>query len=181
MFNLDLDVIDLELFFLPDNNKVSNSKEKKAFKVRYHMEPGWTKPEIKFDTSIDPEEVKKYLNKIKSSESNDVIYMRSNRKSKLLNASELTLVPKSDKVLTIEEPYAEINDLGSSIEILVEVPGINDGKLTIEVTNKENQLFVEALNENKQYQKFIDLDFHVADDRLNYTIKNGLILIQIEK
>jgi hypothetical protein len=131
-FKFDADLHDVDFLFIPepiDFDKDLQDKNIKGFKVSYHYESGMDKPEIRIEGDVDDNEIRKYLKGAKLQRNPRFRLLKGGKnQNKEIDASTFALAPCNDEEENCSlEPYSEIYHLNDSIEIILEVPGIEKG------------------------------------------------------
>lgn len=79
----------------------------------------------------------------------------------------------------VREPLVDLFDEEDKIIIIAEIPGVEEGKIKIEV--KDDILELKAEDSDKKYHKEILLPSKVKRESLRSTYKNGVLEITISK
>ena len=77
------------------------------------------------------------------------------------------------------EPMTDVMDLGDSVSVTVELPGV--GKDDIELRTTPNRLAIRVDTPERQYHKEVDLDTPVDPKSVRATYKNGVLDILLKK
>jgi HSP20 family molecular chaperone IbpA len=176
----------LDFLFIPESesNLKFNPKDKKirAFKISYHFETGMEKPEIKFEGDIDDKKIQEYLKNVDLSKNPSLKKLFKAKSIEEIDANKLSLSftdPK--KNLSITEPQTEINDYKDKIEIVLDIPGIREDDVKIDIIEGGTKLIFNAANNNRRYMKDIFLPFEVSTNDYEIEVKNGLAIILVNR
>lgn len=85
---------------------------------------------------------------------------------------------KGPKIVKIQEPLTDIFDEGNSILVVVEIPGVQENEIKINL--QENTLFLETAGQRK-YAKKITLPTKVDFESKETTFKNGILELRLKK
>ncbi|HDZ18150.1 MAG TPA: hypothetical protein ENH75_07670 [archaeon] len=188
-FKIDSEVFDVDFIFIPESDfmlkKNLHSENAKGFKISYHFEPGMKKPGIKIEENIDNKKIREYLKDINSSKAPRIRDIYDHRKKTEIDASELSLdVYKSKEespMPSVLEPFTEISEDDLSIEILVEIPGMNKEDVDIILKDEGRIFMVTAENENRKYMKTIPFPFKTSLKNYRMEVNNGIATIKVIK
>ncbi len=185
-FKLDSDKFDVDFLFIPDSENKSklkpDDKKVKGIKISYHFETGMEKPEIRIEGNIDEKKIQEYFEGIDISKYPSIKKLLESRNIEEIDVSELSLESSEyDKDLNIIEPHTEINDYNEYTEIVLEIPGINEEEIMIDICDEGNKLIFKAENENRKYIKNVNLPLITSTKDYNVEVKNGLAIILIKK
>lgn len=185
-FKFDSSLFNVEFFLFPESGfkKDLNELDQKGYKVSYHFEKGMDKPDIKIEGDIDENKLREYLKKFNIDEIphfNKI--MKSNKTSKrVYDANELSLKPcDRNDPSCIVEPYTEMNDFGNSTEIIIEIPGINQDDILVNIHDGGRKLTFSAQNEKRNYVKQIQLPFKSTMDNYSIEVNNGIAVLKVKK
>ena len=101
-----------------------------------------------------------------------------------LTTSELIFVGLGlydEKDLSIKEPHTEINDYEDKIEIVLDIPGINEEDVKIDISEGGTELMFNAENNNRRYMKKFFLPFKDLTKDYEIEVKNGLAIILVKR
>jgi HSP20 family protein len=87
--------------------------------------------------------------------------------------------PKGPVVEEVREPIVDLFDEKSHVRLIVELPGVSDEGLSIEL--KGDILNLNAASKERQYAKEILLPCPVKQESLQKSFHNGILEITIEK
>jgi HSP20 family molecular chaperone IbpA len=161
-------------------NDLQDNKNK-GIKISYHFEPGMDEPEVKIESDIDKDKIKEYLKGLNSkNHSNLRKFMKTPSKSnkKYIDAEQLSL--DNSKKKKEREPLTEVHDYANYTEIILEVPGIREEDVEIEITNDGKTFEFSAENENSRYVKMLPLTFRIRDPDYSINVNNGIAIIKIK-
>lgn len=79
----------------------------------------------------------------------------------------------------VREPLVDLFDEADKIVIVAEIPGVEEGKIKVEV--KDDIVELEAEDSDKKYHKEILLPSKVKKESLRSTYKNGVLEITLTK
>ena len=85
--------------------------------------------------------------------------------------------PKGPVVEEVREPIVDIFDESDEIQVVAEMPGIDEKDITIEI--KGDILNISAEGENRKYQKEVLLSREAKTDDMTWTYKNGILEVKI--
>ncbi len=97
-------------------------------------------------------------------------------KPKVEEFGNLHTKQKETKASEEKELLVEVMEKDNSIDILAEVPGVNENELEVSSTSKK--LIIDA---SGRFRKEIALPVEVNPESVNKTLKNGVLTIQLEK
>jgi HSP20 family molecular chaperone IbpA len=185
-FKIDPNLSDVDFFFIPEPINFDFDAQDpniKGFKVSYHFESGMDKPEIRIESDIDKKEIGEYLKGIKIQENPNFKIMRKDQNQREeIDASEFSLTPCVEEVEDCSlEPYSEIHYLEDSVEIILEVPGVEKGHIILSLSNDGRKLKISAKNTIRNFEKEFKLPFRSTLERHVMEINNGLASIIINK
>ncbi|MFW9972752.1 MAG: Hsp20/alpha crystallin family protein, partial [Candidatus Odinarchaeota archaeon] len=99
-----------------------------------------------------------------------------------IDAKKLSLdFSEQERNLSILEPHTEINDYKDYTEIILELPGMSEEDIKIDVSDGGTKLIFNAENNHRRYMKNIYLPFKTTDKNYEIQVKNGLGIITIKK
>jgi len=185
-FKIDSDMFDVDFLFVPDSENKLDLKPKdnkiKGFKISYHFETGMEKPEIKIEGDIDERRIRDYLRDVDLSKYPDMKRLLETRSIKEIDASKLSLeFTEQEEDFSIVEPHTEINNYKDYSEIVLEIPGMSEEDVKIEITEGGTKLIFKAENNNRRYNKSIYLPFKSSTQNYEMEVKNGLAVIFVKK
>ncbi len=85
--------------------------------------------------------------------------------------------PKGPVVEEVREPIVDIFDESDEIQVVAEMPGIDEGDITIEI--KGDILNINAESKNRKYQKEVLLSREAKTDDISWAYKNGILEVKI--
>lgn len=85
--------------------------------------------------------------------------------------------PKGPVVEEVREPIVDIFDEPEEINVVAEMPGIDEKDVQLEI--KGDILNIYAEGKNRKYQKEILLSREAKDDKMTWSYKNGMLEIKI--
>ncbi len=184
--NIDSDRFDIDFLFMPEPNMDlpfnPDDKNLKGFKISYHFSDGMDKPEIRFEGDIDRKKLRKYLRNIDLSKYPQLNQMAKNQKQNVIDAKELFLEPCTNKDdECIIEPFSEINYDDNTVEIIIEMPGIEKGHILISSIEDGGKVKITAENELRKFVKLFDLPFKVKIGDYGLDVNNGVTTILFHK
>ncbi|MFX1379426.1 MAG: hypothetical protein ACFFA4_10070 [Promethearchaeota archaeon] len=185
-FKLDTDVFDVDFLFIPEskNNLKVNPKDNKAegFKISYHFETGMKNPEFKIEGNIDDKKIREYLRNIDLSKYQPLEKRFESSSKQEFDVDQLSLdfTGQEDDIIILE-PLIEINEKKEYLEIILEIPGINEEDAKINISEKGTKLIFNAENNIRRYKKTIDLPFKTCVGNYEMEVKNGLGIITVKK
>ncbi len=185
-FKLDSDKFDVDFLFIPESENKSrlkpDDKKVKGIKISYHFETGMGKPEIRIEGNIDEKKIQEYLEGIDIAKYPSLKKLLESKTIEEIDVSELSLESNEyNENLNEIEPHTEINDYKDYTEIVLEIPGISEEEVIIDISEEENKLIFKAKNENRKYIKNVYLPFIASTKDYNVEVKNGLAIILIKK
>ena len=86
--------------------------------------------------------------------------------------------PKGPVVEEVREPIVDIFEESDEIQVVAEMPGIDEKDITIEI--KGDILNINAEGENRKYQKEVLLSREAKTDDMTWAYKNGILEVKIE-
>jgi HSP20 family molecular chaperone IbpA len=159
-----------------------NDKNVKGFKISYHFTEGMDKPEIHFEGDIDKKELGKYLRNIDLSKHPQFKRMVRENKPNVIDAKELFLEPcNNEDEECIIEPFSEMNSNEETVEIIIEMPGIEKGHILISSVEDGKKVKITAENETKKFLKTFELPFKVKTADYSLDVNNGITTILFTK
>ncbi|MBY8982768.1 MAG: hypothetical protein KGD57_07455 [Candidatus Lokiarchaeota archaeon] len=187
-FKIDDEILDVEFYLFKEadlKNKSKLNSNNNGFKITYHYENGMDEPDIKIQGNIDEIELNEYLKNVDFSKIKNIYNsnINSNRTSNFIDAKDLSLNPdfKQDN-LVYNEPYIEVHDNNDDyIELLLEVPGIQENDILLTVNNDKKTLVFNAENNKKRYHKKIKLPYKVSVANKTIDLNNGIITFKCRK
>jgi HSP20 family molecular chaperone IbpA len=192
-FNIDSDVFDAEFYIFPSSGlgkKFGLDPEDKGFKITYHYERGMDKPEIKIHGNFNKDKLEDYLKRMKFIGKNQPNFkklfqsnIRNKKSQKIVDARELSLQePQGNgEKKEITEPNVELIESGDMIELIIEAPGIKESDIFISLDDQNKVLRFSAENDQRRYNKSIQLPCKssVLNDTLE--INNGIVFFKCKK
>ncbi len=85
--------------------------------------------------------------------------------------------PKGPMVEEVREPIIDIFDESDQINVVAEMPGIDESDIQIDV--KGDILNITAAGKNRKYQKEVLLSRQATADKMTWAYKNGMLEIKI--
>jgi len=85
--------------------------------------------------------------------------------------------PKGPVVEEVREPIVDIFDESDEIQVVAEMPGIDEKDITIEI--KGDILNITAEGKNRKYQKEVLLSREAKADDMTWAYKNGILEVKI--
>ena len=85
--------------------------------------------------------------------------------------------PKGPVVEEVREPIVDIFDEPEEINVVAEMPGIDEKDVQLEING--DILNINAKGKNREYQKEILLSREAKDDEITWSYKNGMLEIKI--
>jgi len=188
-FNIDSDVFDVDFIFIPVPNlnieKNPISEKAKEVKISYHFETGMKKPEIKIEGNIDNKKIWEYLKEMDLSKVPGLKEVYDHRSKTEIDASKLSLevyYPKEEELnASVLEPYTENSGDDLSIEIVIEIPGMDKEDVDIILKDEGRIFMLTAENGNHRYMKTIPLPFKTSLKNYKLEINNGIATIKVTK
>lgn len=173
------------------------NSEFKGTKISYHYEPGMEKPEIKIEGDMDREKLNKLFKKFFSGSPSKMKKIRRvmdqarKEKKPILDANKLTLaqpeLKNKESELHLEEGECKILDpdvdmckRGENIEIIMQVPGIQEDSIIIRFPTTRTLSF-SAEAESRKYVKSIRLPFESSIEQTSVAYNNGLAIIEVAR
>jgi HSP20 family molecular chaperone IbpA len=192
-FDIDSDVFDAEFYIFPSSGlgkKFGLDPEDKGFKITYHYERGMDKPEIKIHGNFNKDKLEDYLKRMKFIGKNQPNFkklfqsnIRNKKSQKIVDARELSLQePQGNgEKKEITEPNVELIESGDMIELIIEAPGIKESDIFISLDDQNKVLRFSAENDQRRYNKSIQLPCKssVLNDTLE--INNGIVFFKCKK
>lgn len=183
-FKINSDMFDVDFLFIPDSENKLDLKPKnnkiKGFKVSYHFETGMEKPEIRIEGDIDESRIREYLKDVDLSEYPYMKRLLETRSVNEIDASKLSL-DFSEHDLSRLEPHTEVNNYKDYAEIVLDIPGMSEEDVFIEIIEGGTKLLFNAENNNRKYTKSIYLPFTSSIENYEIEVKNGLAVILVKK
>ncbi|MBY9007437.1 MAG: hypothetical protein KGD63_11835 [Candidatus Lokiarchaeota archaeon] len=186
--NIDTEIFDVEFFLFSDRelNRKSkfNSKNNNGFKISYHFENGMDEPDIQIHGNIDDINLK-YLKNIEFSKIKDFYNVDNNQNISydIVDGDELSLNPDTkNSELVFQEPYIEIHDLDNFIEIILDVPGIQEDDILISNYHDKKTILFSAESRERRYHKKIRLPSKISsvlNDSME--VNNGIVTFKCKK
>jgi HSP20 family molecular chaperone IbpA len=185
-FKIDSDKFDVDFLFIPESEKGLDLKPKfdksKGFKISYHFETGMEKPEIRFEGNFDDKRIREYFKNIDLLKSPNLKKIFETTSIEEIDASELSLeISEFGTNNAILEPHTEINDYQDFTEILLEVPGLSEEDIVIDIKERGTKLIFKAEGNNRKYNKSVYLPFKSSNNDYELEVKNGLAIIKVKK
>jgi len=185
-FKIDSDYFDIDFLFMPDSEiglkKDIDNKKFKAFKISYHFETGMKKPEVRIEGNIDYNEIKDYLKNVDLSKYPQLKKNLNIKSKKEIDAGKLSLeFHESEVDIDYLEPYIEIMDNNNFFEILLEIPGMNEDDVRINISEDHTQLLFIAEKKNRKYKKSITIPFKCSKENCLLNVNNGIAIIRVSK
>ena len=185
-FKLDSDKFDVDFLFIPDSEKNLKFKPEDekimGFKISYHFESGMEKPEIRIEGDIDEKKIREYFKDVDFSKYPNMKRLLETRSIQEIDAKKLSLeFPEQDNDLAFLEPHTEVNEYKDYTEIVLDIPGISEEDVMIEITKGGTKLIFNAENKIRKYTKNIYLPFKTSTENYELEVKNGLAIIVVKK
>ncbi|MFO7795947.1 MAG: hypothetical protein R6W84_07320 [Promethearchaeia archaeon] len=172
-FNLNSDPFDKFLIEYFNSDDEEEGRNKKSFKISYNYETGMNEPDIRIEGDFNKDIMKDFFGKFEN---------QIPKETKILNAHDIVFDPHEDNDSDIfREPISEINNHDNFTEILLEVPGISFGEISIHLNEIGDVLIFNAQNQNRNYYKEIDLSFVCTFNDTKIELKNGIATIILYK
>ncbi|UCC20052.1 MAG: Hsp20/alpha crystallin family protein [Promethearchaeota archaeon] len=185
-FNINSDMFDVDFLFIPESERDSGlkpqNKKVKGFKISYHFESGMEKPEIRIEGNIDDQKIREYLANVDLSKYPTLKRLFDTETLEPIDANKLSL-DLSEQVdnLSILEPYTEINDYKDYTEIILDIPGMSEKNIKIDISEGGTQLIFNAENKSRRFMKNIYLPFKTNAESYDLEVKNGIGIIIVKK
>jgi HSP20 family molecular chaperone IbpA len=153
------------------------------------------KPEIKIEGDMDREKLNKLFKKFFSGSPSKMKKIRRvmdqarKEKKPILDANKLTLAQPDveHKELHLEDGECKILDpdidmckRGENIEIIMQVPGIQEDSIIIQFPTTRTLSF-SAEGESRKYVKSIRLPFESSIEQTSVAYNNGLAIIEVAR
>ncbi|MFX1309987.1 MAG: hypothetical protein ACFE9M_02070 [Promethearchaeota archaeon] len=185
-FKLDSDKFDVDFLFIPESESNINlkpiDKKIKGFKISYHFETGMEKPEIKIEGNIDDKRIREYLKNIDLSNYPNLKNLFETKYKEEIDANMLSLdFSEQNMDQSILEPHTEVNDYTDFIEIVLDIPGMSEEDVMIDIIEGGTKLIFNAENRNRSYMKSVRLPFKSSAEHFEMEVKNGLAIIKVRK
>ncbi|MFX1591246.1 MAG: Hsp20/alpha crystallin family protein [Promethearchaeota archaeon] len=185
-FKLDSDKFDVDFLFIPESESNINlkpiDKKIKGFKISYHFETGMEKPEIKIEGNIDDKRIREYLKNIDLSNYPKLKNLFETKYKEEIDANMLSLdFSEQNMDQSILEPHTEVNDYTDFIEIVLDIPGMSEEDVMIDIIEGGTKLIFNAENRNRSYMKSVRLPFKSSAELFEMEVKNGLAIIKVRK
>lgn len=185
-FKIESDIFDMDFLFLPESDiykgKIFDDKKIKGFKISFHYETGMDKPEIKIEGNIDNNKLQDYLKNIDISKYPKLKDLLDIKNKKEIDAGELSLeFHEQHKDIDLLEPDTEIIDSNNSLEIILEIPGMDKDNVNVSFNDKGSELIFNAENRNRKYMKNIPLPFKSSKKDFQLEVNNGIANIKLSK
>ena len=186
MLNIDADNFDIDLYFMPEKNikfPLSQDNENmKGFKITFRFHEGMDKPEVRFEGDVDRNKLGEYLKNVDISHLPQFKNLVKKKQSNVIDAKELYLEPCTgkEKECTIE-PFSEMNVNGNTIEIIIEMPGIEKGHILISSLEEGKKVKITAENESRKFLKIFELPYKVKIGDYGMDVNNGITTIKLKK
>ena len=87
--------------------------------------------------------------------------------------------PEGPVVEEVREPMVDVFDETDEIQIIAEMPGIEEKDIKLEI--KGDILNINAEGENRKYQKEVLLSRPAKAEDMNWSYKNGVLEIKVKK
>lgn len=198
-FNFDRDFDkefeEMEKSFEKANEKYKNDPNVKHYSISYRYGTGMDKPEWKISGNLSEEEMNKLVENIQKGNFNfglNFTFPRM-RNEDVLDFKEIAEQPKSnmETIKKLEkpkekkekvEPYADFIENDNDYTIVLEMPGVSQNDVKIEVDEKNNkQLNVRAETHRCIYKKSFKFKTPIKIDNIKISANNGIIQIIIYK
>ncbi len=188
-FNSDSDIFDIDFIFIPVSNlnieKNAISEKAKGVKISYHFETGMRKPEIKIEGNRDNKKIWEYLMQMDLSEVPGLKEVYDHRYKTEIDVSKLSLedydLKEEELKASFLEPYTENSGDDLSIEIIIEIPGMDKKDVDIILKDEGRIFIITAENGNHRYMKTIPLPFKTSLENYKLEINNGIATIKVTK
>jgi HSP20 family molecular chaperone IbpA len=186
MFKIDKGVFDVDFLFLPESNFDPNlnlqNKKVEGFKVTYHFESGMEKPEIKIEGDFDEKKLQEYFKKLNLSSYPQFKTLRKPEKKQTMDVGTLSLKPdfKREDILE-KEPYYELNVYDDYAEIVIELPGIENGHIVLSLSEDGRKLKILTESNFQNFEKKLQLPFESTMKDHVVEINNGIVSIIMRK
>ena len=183
-FNFNSDIVDMDFFLFPTGNPEVNfnpdETKSKAFKVSYHYDSSMDQPEIKIEGDIDDNKLNDYLKNLNLDKHPQFKKLGLTPQTGTLDASELSLEPfKKETVINELDPYTEINDFENFSEILLELSGIEEKDISLNINEDGDRLTIIADDSIRRYYKSIELPFKTSLDDIHLDFNNGIAIVKV--
>lgn len=185
-FNLDSNSFEIDFLFIPESKTALNSKhdekEMKGFKISYHFETGMEKPEIKIEGNIDEKRIREQLKDVDLNKYPNLKKILDSKIIEEIDAGDLSLESplQEDDYYTIE-PYTEIINKENSIEIVFEIPGMEENDVRVDFSEEDSRLLFFAKNKERKYTKIIPIVYKSPNVDYNLEVNNGLAILRVNK
>jgi HSP20 family protein len=90
----------------------------------------------------------------------------------------LRRTPDGPVVSDVREPLVDVFDEGSEVVVIVELPGVGEHEVTLNVVGSVLSLMTTGL---RRYVKLVHLPAQVNSDSLTQSFRNGILQIKIRK
>jgi HSP20 family molecular chaperone IbpA len=173
-FNMNSDPFDNFLIdYFNSQDEEDERDKKKSFEISYFYETGMDKPDIRVEGDFNKDIMKEFFGQFASP-------FEEHRK--VLDAKNISLEPDfAHNSIFFTEPTSEVTEKEDGLEILLEVPGVIFGELSVEMDEIGSTLLFNAQNENRNYFKEIPLPYNCSLDNLKMEHKNGIVIILLLK
>jgi HSP20 family molecular chaperone IbpA len=185
-FKLDSDIFDVDFIFIPDSETDLNLRPKKnkpkGFKISYHFESGMKEPEFKIEGNIDDKRIREYFKNIDLSRYPTFKKLFQKKSFDEIDASKLSLaIPENFQNQAGLEPHTEIVNYEDYMEIVLDIPGISEEDVIIDVIEGGTTLRFVAETNNRKYIKNLALPFKSSTNSCELKVNNGLAVVKIRK
>jgi len=198
-FNFDTDFDkefeEMEKSIEKTNEKFKNDPNVKHYSISYKYGTGMDKPEWKISGNLSEEEMNKLDDNIQKGNFNfglNFTFPRM-RAEDVLDFKEIAEQPKADNhtIKKLEkpkekkekvEPYADLIENDNDYTIVLEMPGVSQKDVKIELDEKNSkQLTVQAETHRCIYKKIFKFKVPIKIDNMKISANNGIIQIVIYK
>ncbi|TXT64363.1 MAG: hypothetical protein BAJALOKI3v1_220027 [Promethearchaeota archaeon] len=173
-FNMNSDPFDNFLIdYFNSQDEEDERDKKKSFEISYFYETGMDKPDIRVEGDFNKDIMKEFFGQFTSP---------FEEPKKVLDAKNISLEPDFTRnSIFFTDPTSEITEKEDGLEILLEVPGVIFGEISIELDDAGSTLLFNAQNENRNYFKEIPLPYNCSLNNLKMEYKNGIVTILLLK
>ena len=186
LFKLDSEIFDVDFLFIPESEKdlelKPQNKKIKGFKISYHFESGMEKPEIRIEGNIDDNKIRDYLKNVDLSKHPTLEKLINSKAITEIDASQLSLeFSEQNNNLSILEPFTEINNYKDYTEIVLDIPGMSEENVIIDIGEEGTSLLFNAENKVRRYTKNVNLPFKSSANDYEVEVKNGIAVIKVKR
>lgn len=174
-------VVDFDIFI--STNLVPKIKEKKIkhIKISYNIDPEGGTPKLKIKGNLNEKDLENYL---KFFNNKDINYDYKRFKDNLGNQEDSfnNYYDQENSNYYYEvEPLAEVNEFDDFTEIILEVPGVEEGAVVLSFSEDGKTLKFTAETEFKRYIKTFKLPFRSSNKKCSFRVNNGIVNLIIRK